>query len=84
MTTQRFISTNRPTNRLQATGVTISVAGTAGDEIELRINTVTSAGHNMTEKEVIDALMQFKRILIMKGKDLLGANLPIGAPTAGG
>ena len=83
MTTQRFISINRPTNRLQDTGVTVATSTTAGDEIELRINVVTASAHNMTVKEVLDALEMFKRMILKGGKTLLGTNLPIGAPTAG-
>ncbi len=80
MTTNRYISVNRPFNRLQGTGVTVATSSTSADEVELRVSIETSGGHKMTTYETIMALKAIERVLIELGKTGSGANLPIGAP----
>lgn len=88
MTTQTFLGVNRPF-QYSTNNVDAAATSTAADEIELRINVVTSGGHNMTKMEVVKALEQLRRYVMnsdfLKGEGGSGANipLPIGAPTAG-
>lgn len=80
MTTNTYLGISRPTNRASDLALTLGTSSTASLEVELRMSIITSGGHYLTTKDVIDALNQFKRFLLKNGTNSLGTNLPIGAP----
>jgi hypothetical protein len=91
MTTNTYAGISRPTNRRNDLAITAGTSSTATLEVELRMSVVTSGGHNLTQKEVLDALDSLKRFIInngISGKGFAGPGstfpLPIGAPKAGG
>jgi hypothetical protein len=90
MTTATYLGLNRPFGRMAGNNIDAAAASTAADEIELRINVVTSGGHTMTKMEVVQALTQLRAYVMgadfLKGEGGAGGNipLPVGAPVAGG
>ncbi len=92
MTTNTYLSMNRPFSRTNDAAVTVETSAQTSNELELRIMVVNAASpaHNMTKKECLDGIMALYRIVMNGGIQALGYGktrttgpLPLGAPTAG-